>query len=916
MKKLIIILSILIILNLVPTSLILNVSGSTLSEDPPQPLLAPEVQIISPKPGDVISGNTIIEYSNYTGAEDVKFSYYLDANSDGLANDGNNWQSIGLDTDLTDSFYFWNTTSTIQGGVGPGDANPVILNATSFDLSLNSKSVYVTNIGVDNTPPSGPILNSIQPNPTNQTVIMISGTCEPFATVEAFLGGGYADQGTADNAGLFNIDLAINEGTNTVTVWAYDAAGNGPSPLSPARTVVRDTVNPVALAGTSRTVAQGTLVTLNGSSSYDTNPIPEYNYISEYVWTFMLSGAPVVLYGQAPTYYFDTIGNYTIILMASDAAGNWGKDSIWIKVSDSSAPIANAGPDRDVDEDTEIIFDANQTQDNDPKFNSTGNFTWTFNDYILMNTSFELQEVQLNGKVVRYTFDTPGKYLVTLSVTDASGNSDTDTMWVTVIDKTPPVSSPGNDRTVIEGRTVVLDGSWSTDNDPDFNTTSNYEWRFTYNNQSIVLYGKIATFRFNISTSISFDVTLKVEDAAGNFDIASIKIYVLEDPLLPRVVNVYPLNGAIDVPLDTTITVTLNEELDRSTIFRDNATAWLLYPQPIEVYDIHNAPVNGSFDYDPNTFTLTFYPDPGQLEFNNGYTVTVSSLITDVAGNPIDGNGNSIADPVPGDDHKWVFTTVAITTTPTADLVGVPLDTQINATFSGNTSELTVINSKFKVIDSDGNEIAGTNSYDNITMTVTFQPANGLIKGIIYTAMFDIHVYPIDPGLNGVSSQELFNTTFTWKFSTSSIPKSESDEDEPDTNALILWSIYIIVIICILIVILIFLKRRSVQPEPEQSRDQYLYEEDWGAEVGKSSRPKPRSKKKRPRKDVVEWDENEDQEESWKPHVVEWEDAEIERELRTPTPPFTKRKRVRSRAVKPRSKKVRPDKKPKKRRKK
>jgi hypothetical protein len=914
-KKLIIILTIFIIFTLVPTGLILNVSGSTLTKDLPQPLLAPEVQIISPKPGDVIRGNTTIEYSNFTGADDVKFSYYLDANSDGVANDGNNWHSIGLDTDLTDSFYFWNTTSSTRGGVGPGDADPVILNATSFDITLNFKSVYVTDIEVDNTPPSAPSLSVIQPNPTNQTIIMVSGTCEPFATVEAFLGGGYADQGTADNAGMFNIDLTIIEGTNTVTVWAYDVAGNGPSPLSSARTVVRDTVAPVAVAGNDRTVADGTLVTFNGSSSYDTNPIPEYNYINEYVWSFMLSGAPIVLYGPAPTYYFDTIGNYTITLMVSDAAGNWGKDTIWIKVRDSSAPIANAGPDRNVDEDIEIIFDANQTQDNDLEFNTTGNFTWTFNDFILMNTSFEFQKVQLNGKVAKYTFATPGKYMVTLTVTDASGNSDIDTMWVTVLDKTSPVSNPGNDRTVIEGRIVVFDASWSTDNDPDFNTTSNYEWRFTYNNQSIVLYGKITTFRFNISTSISFDVTLKVEDAAGNFDISSIKIYVLEDPLLPRVVNVYPLNSAINVPLDTIISVTLNEELDPSTIFRDNVTAWLLYPQPIEVYDIHNRPVNGTIEYDPNTFTLTFYPAMGQLVFNNGYTVTVSSLITDIAGNPIDGNGNSIADPVPGDDYKWVFTTVSITTSPAADQVGVPLNALINATFSGNTSELTVINSKFKVIDSDGNEIAGTNSYDNKTGTVTFQPANGLIKGIMYTAIFDIHIYPIEPDPGGVSSQELFNTTITWEFSTGSIPKSGSDEDEPDTNALILWSIYIIVIICILIVIFIFLKRRSIQPEPEHPQDQYLYEEDWGAEVGKSSRPRPRGKKKRPsRDDVVEWDEDEVQEESWKPHVVEWEDAEMERELRTPDPAAPKRKPVKSRALKPRSKKRKPVKKSKRKR--
>jgi len=238
LKKIVVILSILIILNLIPV-------GLTTSQGLPEPLVAPEVYITSPKPGDVIRGNFTIEYTNYTGASDVQFSYYIDTNSDGKPNDGNTWQNIGVDMDLTDNYYFWNTTSTAQGGAGPGDANPVILNATSFDVAFNSKSVYVSNIGVDNTPPIAPILNSIQPNPTNQTMIVISGTSEPFSKLELFIGGVYAEQGTADNAGMFNIDLSISEGSNTVTAQAYDAVGNGPSPLSASRTVtLTDAISP------------------------------------------------------------------------------------------------------------------------------------------------------------------------------------------------------------------------------------------------------------------------------------------------------------------------------------------------------------------------------------------------------------------------------------------------------------------------------------------------------------------------------------------------------------------------------------------------------------------------------------------------------------------------------------------------
>jgi hypothetical protein len=354
---------------------------------------------------------------------------------------------------------------------------------------------------------------------------------------------------------------------------------------------------------------------------------------------------------------------------------------------------------------------------------------------------------------------------------------------------------------------------------------------------------------------------------------------VLDDPLLPRVVSVNPLNGAVDVALDSTITVKFDEELDPATIFRDNVTAWMFYPDPIEVNDIHNLPINGSIGYDAQTFTLTFTPDPGELEYNNGYTVTVSSYITDIAGNPIDGNSNSIADPVPSDDYKWVFTTVAVITDPGSNQVEVPLDTVINATFSGNTSLLTIMNSEINVKGPDGIEVPGFNSYDNKTLTVTFNPTENLKKGIIYTVIFDVHVYPKPD-----STMIYANYTMTWEFSTGSISSSEDDEDELDTNALLIWLIYVIVIIIILVVIFVIFKRRRAQPEkPEPSRDEYLYEEDWSAEVRKPVRKVTKKKKrKRPREDdEIEWDDDGGEEDSWKPPVVEWEEIETKPE---PTP--------------------------------
>ena len=53
--------------------------------------------------------------------------------------------------------------------------------------------------------------------------------------------------------------------------------------------------------------------------------------------------------------------------------------------------------------------------DNDPTFNETGNFTWTFTDAGQPRT--------LYGRDPNFSFATPGYHLVTLTVRDASGNT-------------------------------------------------------------------------------------------------------------------------------------------------------------------------------------------------------------------------------------------------------------------------------------------------------------------------------------------------------------------------------------------------------------------------------------------------------------------------------------------------------------
>ncbi len=83
-------------------------------------------------------------------------------------------------------------------------------------------------------------------------------------------------------------------------------------------------------------------------------------------------------------------------------------------------PSAKAGENRTVSVDNEITFDASNSEDNEELVN----YTWKFNDGMVKR-----------GKVVNHTFGKEGEYKVTLTVTDISGNTDTDKTTVNVENK-------------------------------------------------------------------------------------------------------------------------------------------------------------------------------------------------------------------------------------------------------------------------------------------------------------------------------------------------------------------------------------------------------------------------------------------------------------------------------------------------
>lgn len=145
-------------------------------------------------------------------------------------------------------------------------------------------------------------------------------------------------------------------------------------------------------------------------------------------------------------------GQYGALLELYDSAGHYTSAATLMQTTpDNVPPVANAGADLVVNEDTTVSFDGSRSTDNV----GVASYTWTFMDGTIQT---------LQGVTASYVFATPGTYLVTLTVRDADGNVGTDTLTVTVRDVTAPtitVSSPSEGASV-PGSVVIV--ASATDN--------------------------------------------------------------------------------------------------------------------------------------------------------------------------------------------------------------------------------------------------------------------------------------------------------------------------------------------------------------------------------------------------------------------------------------------------------------------
>ncbi len=270
---------------------------------------------------------------------------------------------------------------------------------------------------------------------------------------------------------------------------------------------VMDNDPPTARAGEDLQIEQNAKITLDASSSTDNIGIVKFD------WNFIYDGVEIDLNGELEEFTFEISGNYYISLNVSDKEGNWAKDYLNITVIDDTKPRADAGDDITTDQHEEVTLSGEDSTD-DVQLSS---FTWTF--------VYNNENITLQGEKTGFVFDVAGSYIITLNVTDSGGNWATDEIKINVKDIDKPMANAGDDLTVEEGTTVLLNGSNSTDNVG----IVSFVWSFLYDGLERTHYGETVTFRFKIPGD--YRITLMATDGAGNSAADTIELDVIEKSL-------------------------------------------------------------------------------------------------------------------------------------------------------------------------------------------------------------------------------------------------------------------------------------------------------------------------------------------------------------------------------------------------
>ena len=214
------------------------------------------------------------------------------------------------------------------------------------------------------------------------------------------------------------------------------------------------------------------------------------------------------------------------------------------------------------------------------------------------------------------------------------------------------------------------------------------------------------------------------------------------NPVRPTVASTVPADQAMGAALNVVLSATFDTDMDDTTI---DATTFTL------AESVAGTPVTGTVAYSAPTRTATFTPD-ADLTASMNYTATLTTGITNSSGVSF------------GADFTWSFDSgtapditppMVVSTDPVDTAAGIAVGANITATFDESINLPTISATTFTV--TGGGAVTGTVSYNDATLTATFNPTSNLTDFTTYTATLTTEVQ--DQAANGLTSDEVW--TFT-----------------------------------------------------------------------------------------------------------------------------------------------------------
>ena len=314
-------------------------------------------------------------------------------------------------------------------------------------------------------------------------------------------------------------------GLNEVVVRVTDARSASASQFFQVVIAPRPNAKPVPDPGGPYSGLVGEALTFSGSAVD-----PEGDPIVQYRWVF---GDGTETSGRTVTHAYPAQGAYIVTLYATDDRGATGSAEIRCQTGLANRPpIADAGG--------PYVGEVNQPI----TVNGSGSFD-PDNDPLAYTWNSDTATGPLTGEQTSFTFDATGTYMVTLSIDDGRGGSDTATAQIVV---TPPNEPPMSVFTVAPflWNNLTFDGTGSSD--PEGGALTAWEWNF---GDGVTTTGAMVSHQYDVPGD--YTVRLTVTDDKGATGFSEQVVSIVHPPNSNPDVDA---GGPYTAPLNTEVTLT------------------------------------------------------------------------------------------------------------------------------------------------------------------------------------------------------------------------------------------------------------------------------------------------------------------------------------------------------------------------